>query len=183
MIFGNPNNFAILVEPVNAWSDSAYQNGLMCFFVNGCAIALNENDCFCSVVMNSDLYEYENNLISWRTNPQDNKLFDADKHKAFEALMMQLWPEIIDSNYEYPNEFVENYTHYLSFDSLQQMGVFCFIVGKKEFSRILIGREEKKSGQSIEERFSVVDSVIEHREIKDIFSSLACIGATPFSQR
>ena len=123
MIFGNPYQFAILVEPIPEWSDQTFINGLTFYIVDGLMLPFHENGYVCNTTINSDLFEFKNHLTAWKNNPQNYEIFTMPKEEAFEQLLLKIWPNEVEENIDIPENFTESYEYYLTPTMMQDSQV------------------------------------------------------------
>lgn len=85
--------------------------------------------------------------------------------------MMNIWPLMINEEFNYPEDFVEDYSCYLSPTQMEQSNIFCFIVNKDKWSRIFVG-VKLDDVQLAKIFFEVHDVVLEHEKVINIFSEM-----------
>ncbi|UYA60674.1 hypothetical protein NAL19_2557 [Pectobacterium sp. F1-1] len=136
MIFGDPNTFAILMEPVPVWSeDAGYTNGLFHFIINGklfpdnASVATLDGDISC--------LSEDNALV---TATEDKELFMADKHIAFTAMLNKMLPELMNPDANIPDDFVTDYRYQASTYNLENNMCYVFAVSHNSKLRILAAK-------------------------------------------
>ncbi|WP_437610828.1 immunity 42 family protein [Erwinia sp. V71] len=174
MVFGDPNNFAILMEPVSAWSeDAGYNNGLFHFIINGklfpdnASVATLDGDISC--------LSEDSALV---TIVEDKALFTADKHTAFTTMLNKMLPELLNPDADVPDDFVTDYRYQASTYNLENNMCYAFAVGHNMELRILAAKTSYLSGNDHDgyqwenlDNLDVQETILPHNEIEGIIAS------------
>ncbi|WP_315710993.1 immunity 42 family protein [Brenneria uluponensis] len=146
MIFGDPNEFAILMDVVPAWtSGDSYKNGLFHFIIDGrflpdsVGVATLSGDISCL----SD----DNALLS---PPEDNALFNMDKFKAFSTMLKVMLPTMLEPEEDVPDDFETSYKYQASTYNLEDGSCYVLAVSSGDKVRILGAKTSYLSGNNID---------------------------------
>lgn len=137
MIYGNPNEMAILVEPIIEWSDDTFTNGLLFIFLNGEIFPSSKN--YRISTLNIDIRDFKSEILQ---KPRDNKeYFFASKQDFFKKAISMSFPREIysDCNGDFAEDIsIEDYSYVLMIDSFVESSCFICIVGYKDQVRIVV---------------------------------------------
>lgn len=125
MIFGNPYEFAILVEAVTEWSLNSYRNGLFHFFIDGKMFPDNVE----ISSLGADLCELLNSS-ALLTPSENSEIFHLDKLEAF-SVMRRLTNPDFDEILESSDLLSNSYLYHASIAHIddRRMKVFCVRYG------------------------------------------------------
>lgn len=136
MIYGNPNEMAILIEPIIEWSDDTFTNGLLFIFLKGEMFPSSQN--YKISTLNLDICDFKSEILQ---KPRDNKeYFFASKQDFFKKAISMSFPREIysDCNGDFAEDlFIEDYSYILMIDSLIESSCYICIVGYKDQVRIV----------------------------------------------
>jgi hypothetical protein len=131
MIFGDPEKFAILVEPISSWNAAGdYRNGVLSYMIAGnffpekltIADISSDTNCFCN----------DSALIS---QPVHKKIYYLPAHEAYMEMLKAMEPFLVDPDSD--PDLDNDYTFQASVYSLEENGYFCFAVSNGKTVRIL----------------------------------------------
>lgn len=138
-VFGDPNNFALMVEEIQAWAgDGGHRNGLFHFVVDQnifprrARVATLSADLGCLSADNALLDCPENDAIS-----------DLDAESAFRLLLSGMLPHILVDEDDILDDFETDYTYQASTYNLEDEGCFVFAVAAGSKLRILAAEIER----------------------------------------
>ena len=135
MVFGDPNKFSILMEYLY------YKDGLFYFIVNG---QMFPTFPFVSILAENTLCLEQNNPL---TNPPENKeLFFMDKLDAYTQIMNKMNPEVLNRDFETPDDFEEDRSYNATTDNIGDDSSYVFAIGYQEQIRILVAKRSFLSG-------------------------------------
>ncbi len=169
MIFGDPHNFAILIQNFQEWGDDASKNGAFHFCIDGCF--------FPEEISTSTLWVDVYSLLD-NANPlylfQDDKgIFEKDAKSAFIEMLGMISPELIGE--DEPEEFEQNYRFQASTENINDFGYVVFAVSNDDLVRVLGARHSKlqqnEEGECHWEKvvdFDVKEAYIEKNKIKEL---------------
>lgn len=133
MVFGDPNNFAILVEKIECWTvDGNYENGLFHYVINGfflpdiAGVATLSGDISCLAC--------ENSLVAF---PEDHSVFRMPKQEAFKFMLRSMLPLLVDAEEEILDDFEADYKYQASTYNIEDNGCYVFAVSSGDNVRIL----------------------------------------------
>lgn len=132
MIFGDPRYFAIIVEPVELWSNTGDINGVLSFIIDGHYISNQVN--IADLLADAQALLTDNALV---TQPPDKRLFSMKKNEAFNEIMARMKPAILDASHEPSDDFLENYAFQASPPSVEDSGCYLFAISDGDKVRVL----------------------------------------------
>ncbi len=169
MIFGDPHNFAILIQYVPEWGDSTSKNGVFHFCIDGCF--------FPEEINTSTLWVDVYSLLD-DSNPlylfQDNKdIFEKDIKSAFSCMLGMIAPELIGEDES--EDFEQDYKFQASTENINDSGCVVFAVSNNDLVRVLGARHSKlqqdgKGGCHWERivNFDIKEAFVEKNKIKNL---------------
>ncbi|WP_157953023.1 immunity 42 family protein [Limnobaculum parvum] len=175
MVFGDPNNFAILMELVPPWSlEDNYKNGLFHFIIDGklfpdsAGVATLSGDVSC--------LSEDNALLS---PLEDSILFSLDKIEAFSTMLRAMLPTLLDPNVDVPDDFETNYSYQASTYNLEDNACYVFAVSSGDEIRILGAKTSYLSGNDIDgykwincEHLDVAEVILQKEEVHKIVNEI-----------
>lgn len=133
MVFGDPNNFGILIEKISIWSaENGYENGLFHFCIDGELYPPRAK----VASLGSDVFYLsdDNALISL---PVENEIFSMDKKEAFFSMLRLMLPDLADPEVDVDESFVSSYLYQASTPNLEEDSCYVFAVSNGQDVRIL----------------------------------------------
>lgn len=150
MIFGNPYEFAILVEVIPKWSDDTYKNGMFHFFIDG--------KMFPDEVVASTLDVDLSQLLNWNSLaslPENYEIFHLDKAKAFDVMWRLAYPDL-DEDSESAADVRSSLVYKASTTNIDDCGMKVFCVRWNNECRI-VGARTAKSVKGDDDKYFWVD--------------------------
>lgn len=175
MIFGDPNEFAILIDVVPTWtSDDSYKNGLFHFIIDGglfpnsVRVATLGGDINC--------LSNDNALLS---PPEDNVLFNMDKLKAFSTMLKVMLPTMLEPEVDVSGDFETDYKYQASTYNLEDDSCYVMAVGSGDNIRILGAKTSYLSGNDVDgyewknyDYLSIYEIILPKDKIRKIVSDV-----------
>lgn len=158
MLIGDPSNFAIITESVNAWNETKdFCEGVLLYCVDGEIFPKGE---LISATLGHDLHCLKNNF----SNPTINEeLYKMDKDAAFLEIYYITYPSDWSKN--------NNYCYDISPDSFIDRGCFVFAVSDGKKVRILSAHSEcynKEESEFVFANSIVKESYVDVDDFKQV---------------
>lgn len=136
MLFGNPDNFAFLIEKVPEWCGNGFVNGLLYVYVNGEIFPKKIYTTTLSDVWS--LFDYA--LVN---PPKDERLYALPDEELFAELLKMRYPEYFTDNADEDEDYcydIEYDYHYdIEYYEIGDWGYHIFAVSNGKNVRVLIG--------------------------------------------
>ena len=136
MIFGDPNNFAIMIDWIPEWHTGEYAyNGIFAYVIDGFF--------FPPEVRPSSLGEEIDDIDfngSFVRVPENRELFELASLDAFRVMLEKIYPDYFDVDVIIDDGFVEDYSYRVSTDTMSGACLYFFAVSYGGVVRILGGR-------------------------------------------
>ena len=146
MIFGDPHQFAILIEKVPEWTvPGSYENGLFHYIIDGQLFPDNAN----VSTLGGDIgcLSKDNALIN---PPEDTHLFNLPRQQAFAAMLNSMFPEILNPGIEVSDDFVTDYKYMASTYNLEDRHCYIVAVSSGPKIRIMGAKTSFQVGNKVE---------------------------------
>lgn len=136
MIAGDPNNFAIMIEPIEEWSNPElhWLEGVFDFIFQGKYLSEKiYSYTFNDIFSRKDIPEF---FSSEKDIIEDKQIFEMDKNSAFKVMIDNFNPYILDKECEI-EEWDQTYKYFLPPDDMNSFGIYTVVVRHKNMARIL----------------------------------------------
>lgn len=137
MIFGDPYEFAVLIEIVPEWSDETYRNGLFHFIIDGKMFP--EEPTNSSLGVDLRAFLKSSALVSL---PENCEIFNMNKEDAFNLMLGLAYPDYRD-DVENPEDFDNCYLYEASTPNIQDPGSYFFCVRCNDAVRIIGAKKNR----------------------------------------
>ncbi|WP_428555653.1 immunity 42 family protein [Pseudomonas edaphica] len=173
MIFGDPHNFAILIQCFPEWGDSTSKNGMFHFCIDGFFLPEEIKTSTLWV----DVYSLLDNSNPLYVFQDDKNIFEKDAKSAFIHLLGMISPELIGEDES--EEFEQSYRFQASTENINDSGYAVFAVSDNDLVRVLGARHSELQQDGVGgchwERvgnFDVKEAYIEKDKIIDMLAGV-----------
>lgn len=137
MIFGNPYEFAVLIEYVPEWSNETDRYGLFHFMLDGKMFP----EALTTSTLDVDIFFFLNHnaLVSL---PENCEIFNMSKEDAFNLMLGLAYPDYRD-DIDDPNDFDNFYLYKASTPNIEDPGSYVFCVTCGDIARIIGAKKNR----------------------------------------
>lgn len=167
MIFGNPYEFAVLIEYVPEWSNKTYMNGLFHFLLDGKMFPEEPENSSLGVDL-LDFLRSGNALVSL---PENFEIFNMSKEAAFNLMLGLAYPDYRD-DIDDPNDFDNFYLYQASTTNIQDSGSYVFCVRCDDVVR-MVGAKKQRQQLGPDGRYFW--EIIPNPEVVEVFMSVDAV--------
>ncbi|WP_158248842.1 immunity 42 family protein [Chromobacterium sinusclupearum] len=167
MVFGDPNNFAILIDCLPGWStDGGYKNGIFHFLMGRVIFPPNSS----VATLSGDLYCLLNGALA---NPAcDEDLFSMVASDAFVFMLRSMLPELAGANELIADDFVPTDLYEASTYNLEESGCYVFAIENNGLVRILGADVRMVEKNDFKWEDGVVEVFVEKEDLRCIISGV-----------
>ena len=163
-VFGDPNNFALIVASVRLWNEEpGAGNGIFHFVVDGRVFPRRARVSALSADIGS--LSSGNALVDF---PENSKLHGLGADEAFRFLLNGMLPYMLMDEDEIPDDFQTDYTYQASTENLEDENCFAFAVREGHRVRILAAEIEQDCSDLGRRLVDVSEAWIDMEEVTRI---------------
>ncbi|MDC6164367.1 immunity 42 family protein [Achromobacter xylosoxidans] len=166
MIFGNPYEFAVLIEYVPEWSTETFRYGLFHFMLDGKMFP----EELVTSTLGVDLRDFleDSALVSL---PENCEIFNMGKEDAFNLMLGLAYPDYRD-DIDDPNDFDNFYLYQASTTNIQDSGSYVFCVRCDDIVRIVGAKKQRLLPGPDDRNFW---EMIPNPEVVEVFMSVDAV--------
>ncbi|WP_081089620.1 immunity 42 family protein [Achromobacter xylosoxidans] len=166
MIFGNPYEFAVLIEYVPEWSTETFRHGLFHFMLDGKMFP----EELVTSTLGVDLRDFleDSALVSL---PENCEIFNMSKEDAFNLMLGLAYPDYRD-DIDDPNDFDNFYLYQASTTNIQDSGSYVFCVRCDDIVRIVGAKKQRLLPGPDDRNFW---EMIPNPEVVEVFMSVDAV--------